>query len=44
MSSVSMSLVWLLTLTGFSCGNFPLLDVDTNMRIVLVPQDTPVSS
>ena len=26
-----------------SNGNYPLLDVDTNMRIVLIPYDTPVS-
>jgi len=33
----------LLMLAGLSCGNYPVLDVDTNMRIVLVPYDTPVS-
>ncbi|CAG7716939.1 unnamed protein product, partial [Allacma fusca] len=31
-------------LIGFSTGNYPLLDVDTNMRIVLVPYDTPVGT
>jgi len=38
---------WLLSLTflcGVVSGNFPLLDVDTNMRIVLIPYTTPVSS
>jgi len=31
----------LFALTPLCCGNYPLLDVDTNMRIVLVPHDMP---
>lgn len=42
-SSSAVSFGILLMLAGLSCGNFPVLDVDTNMRIVLVPYDTPVS-
>lgn len=42
-SSTTASFGFLLMLAGLSCGNFPVLDVDTNMRIVLVPYDTPVS-
>ncbi|CAL8106639.1 unnamed protein product [Orchesella dallaii] len=43
-SGGGISLGILLMLTGLSCGNYPVLDVDTNMRIVLVPYDTPVGT
>ena len=39
-----MGLWILLLLTPLSCGNFPLLDIDTNMRIVLVPHDMPTQT
>lgn len=35
------TLLIVLTWSSYVSGNFPLLDVDTNMRIVLVPHDMP---
>ena len=47
MKFIGRSILTLLTTLTFSsniCGNFPLLDVDTNMRIVLVPHDMPIET